>query len=199
MSLLIVCYPVSGVDHVKLLIVSASPWQGHNVILLANHQTEADPAVMALLLEHSHPYLAENLVSLREFDDNTRFKTHASLLWLEYLVWYPTSVRPMWLETGLCWTHSASLLVWAGKSLFPPNDGSHYSVLLRVVSNCSRSFGSLSSTSRCVELYVLTRLNLSLITWVADRTCLLIQKSFVRVFEKTYKRCTGPCWDENQS
>jgi len=35
--------------------------EGHNVILLSNHQTEADPAVMALLLEHSHPYLAENL------------------------------------------------------------------------------------------------------------------------------------------
>ena len=36
---------------------------GHNVVLLSNHQTEADPAVIALLLEHSHPYLAENLVS----------------------------------------------------------------------------------------------------------------------------------------
>ncbi|KAL2619871.1 hypothetical protein R1flu_000076 [Riccia fluitans] len=35
--------------------------QGHNVFLFANHQTEADPAVMALLLESSHPYLAENL------------------------------------------------------------------------------------------------------------------------------------------
>ncbi|KAG0624325.1 hypothetical protein M758_3G239800 [Ceratodon purpureus] len=35
--------------------------EGHNVILLSNHQTEADPAVMALLLEQTHPYLAENL------------------------------------------------------------------------------------------------------------------------------------------
>ncbi|KAL3681948.1 hypothetical protein R1sor_024904 [Riccia sorocarpa] len=35
--------------------------QGHNVFLFANHQTEADPAVMALLLESSHTYLAENL------------------------------------------------------------------------------------------------------------------------------------------
>ncbi|CAM6094517.1 unnamed protein product [Calypogeia fissa] len=35
--------------------------QGHNVFLFANHQTEADPAVMALLLEQSHPHLAENL------------------------------------------------------------------------------------------------------------------------------------------
>lgn len=32
------------------------------MFLFANHQTEADPAVMALLLETSHPYLAENLV-----------------------------------------------------------------------------------------------------------------------------------------
>lgn len=35
--------------------------QGHNVVLLANHQTEADPAVMALLLESSHPYIAQSL------------------------------------------------------------------------------------------------------------------------------------------
>eukprot|EP00850_Spirogloea_muscicola_P021404 SM000247S08293 [mRNA] locus=s247:155693:158172:- [translate_table: standard] len=35
--------------------------EGHNVVLLANHQTEADPAVMALMLEHTHPLLAENL------------------------------------------------------------------------------------------------------------------------------------------
>jgi glycerol-3-phosphate O-acyltransferase len=34
---------------------------GNNVVLLSNHQTEADPAVMALLLEHSHPFLAENM------------------------------------------------------------------------------------------------------------------------------------------
>lgn len=32
------------------------------MVLLSNHQTEADPAVMALLLEHSHPFLAENMV-----------------------------------------------------------------------------------------------------------------------------------------
>jgi glycerol-3-phosphate O-acyltransferase len=35
--------------------------QGENVILLSNHQTEADPAVIALLLETTHPFLAENL------------------------------------------------------------------------------------------------------------------------------------------
>ena len=35
--------------------------EGHNVVLLANHQTEADPAVMALMLEASHPQLATDL------------------------------------------------------------------------------------------------------------------------------------------
>eukprot|EP00271_Cylindrocystis_brebissonii_P016841 TRINITY_DN4142_c0_g1_i1.p1 TRINITY_DN4142_c0_g1~~TRINITY_DN4142_c0_g1_i1.p1 ORF type:complete len:478 (+),score=76.40 TRINITY_DN4142_c0_g1_i1:258-1691(+) len=34
---------------------------GHNVVLLSNHQTEADPAVLALLLEKSHPRLATEL------------------------------------------------------------------------------------------------------------------------------------------
>ncbi|KAG8634186.1 glycerol-3-phosphate acyltransferase, chloroplastic isoform X2 [Manihot esculenta] len=36
--------------------------QGHNVVLISNHQTEADPAVIALLLEKTNPYIAENLI-----------------------------------------------------------------------------------------------------------------------------------------
>ncbi|KAG9154657.1 hypothetical protein Leryth_021149 [Lithospermum erythrorhizon] len=36
--------------------------QGENVILMSNHQTEADPAVIALLLESTHPKLAEKLI-----------------------------------------------------------------------------------------------------------------------------------------
>ncbi|XP_039007922.1 glycerol-3-phosphate acyltransferase, chloroplastic-like [Hibiscus syriacus] len=36
--------------------------QGHNVILISNHQTEADPAVIALLLEKTNPHIAENLI-----------------------------------------------------------------------------------------------------------------------------------------
>ncbi|VFQ97332.1 unnamed protein product [Cuscuta campestris] len=36
--------------------------QGENIILISNHQTEADPAVIALLLESTHPYLAENMI-----------------------------------------------------------------------------------------------------------------------------------------
>ncbi|XVE57379.1 hypothetical protein DITRI_Ditri04bG0086800 [Diplodiscus trichospermus] len=36
--------------------------QGHNVVLMSNHQTEADPAVIALLLEKTNPHIAENLI-----------------------------------------------------------------------------------------------------------------------------------------
>lgn len=36
--------------------------QGENIILMSNHQTEADPAVIALLLESTNPRLAENLI-----------------------------------------------------------------------------------------------------------------------------------------
>ncbi|XP_027359720.1 glycerol-3-phosphate acyltransferase, chloroplastic isoform X2 [Abrus precatorius] len=35
--------------------------QGHNIILMSNHQTEADPAIIALLLETQLPYIAENM------------------------------------------------------------------------------------------------------------------------------------------
>ncbi|KAG5228648.1 glycerol-3-phosphate acyltransferase [Salix suchowensis] len=36
--------------------------QGHNIVFISNHQTEADPAVIALLLETSSPHIAENLI-----------------------------------------------------------------------------------------------------------------------------------------
>ncbi|KAL2901214.1 Glycerol-3-phosphate acyltransferase chloroplastic [Bienertia sinuspersici] len=36
--------------------------QGHNVILMSNHQTEADPAVIALLLEKTNSHIAENMI-----------------------------------------------------------------------------------------------------------------------------------------
>ncbi|KAL6641522.1 hypothetical protein ACP70R_019703 [Stipagrostis hirtigluma subsp. patula] len=36
--------------------------QGHNVVLMSNHQTEADPAIIALLLEKSNPWISENIV-----------------------------------------------------------------------------------------------------------------------------------------
>ncbi|KAG8084250.1 hypothetical protein GUJ93_ZPchr0010g7873 [Zizania palustris] len=34
---------------------------GHNVVLMSNHQTEADPAIIALLLERSNPWISENI------------------------------------------------------------------------------------------------------------------------------------------
>ncbi|KAH9753355.1 glycerol-3-phosphate acyltransferase [Citrus sinensis] len=34
---------------------------GHNIVLISNHQTEADPAIIALLLESTNPHVAENL------------------------------------------------------------------------------------------------------------------------------------------
>lgn len=36
--------------------------QGHNVILMSNHQTEADPAVIALLLEKTNPHVGEKMI-----------------------------------------------------------------------------------------------------------------------------------------
>lgn len=35
--------------------------QGHNIVLISNHQSEADPAVIALLLETTNPHLAEKM------------------------------------------------------------------------------------------------------------------------------------------
>jgi glycerol-3-phosphate O-acyltransferase len=36
--------------------------KGENAILLANHQTETDPQAIAILLESTHPFLAENII-----------------------------------------------------------------------------------------------------------------------------------------
>ncbi|KAG9453010.1 hypothetical protein H6P81_005914 [Aristolochia fimbriata] len=35
--------------------------QGHNIIIISNHQTEADPAVISLLLETTHPNITEKM------------------------------------------------------------------------------------------------------------------------------------------
>lgn len=46
------------------IVVTLYHWlQGHNIVFISNHQTEADPAVIALLLEATHPRIAENMVS----------------------------------------------------------------------------------------------------------------------------------------
>ncbi|XP_058077344.1 uncharacterized protein LOC131225769 [Magnolia sinica] len=36
-------------------------WLGHNVVLISNHQTETEPMIIALLLETSHPHVAEKM------------------------------------------------------------------------------------------------------------------------------------------
>ena len=66
-----------GIDFIKPLIdmrhssvrgeinLSSIIWhlsQKHNVILLANHQTEADPQAINILLEKNHPKLAEEMI-----------------------------------------------------------------------------------------------------------------------------------------
>ncbi|XP_019094497.1 PREDICTED: glycerol-3-phosphate acyltransferase, chloroplastic-like [Camelina sativa] len=35
--------------------------QGHNIVLISNHQSEADPAVISLLLEAQSPFIGENI------------------------------------------------------------------------------------------------------------------------------------------
>jgi glycerol-3-phosphate O-acyltransferase len=42
--------------------IEAALAAGHNVVLLANHQTEADPGVFAHMLEATHPRLARDVV-----------------------------------------------------------------------------------------------------------------------------------------
>ncbi len=51
---------VFGLDVVSQ--IEARMKQGENVVLLANHQTETDPQAIAVLLEKSHPYLAERII-----------------------------------------------------------------------------------------------------------------------------------------
>lgn len=42
--------------------ISAQIAKGENVVFLANHQTESDPQAIALLLEKTHPKLAEQII-----------------------------------------------------------------------------------------------------------------------------------------
>lgn len=48
----------------KSLKFSFQNHQGENVIFISNHQSEADPAVIALLLETTNPHISESIVSL---------------------------------------------------------------------------------------------------------------------------------------
>lgn len=46
----------------NLNVIEAAISKGENVILLANHQTEPDPQAISLLLEKTHPRLAEEMI-----------------------------------------------------------------------------------------------------------------------------------------
>lgn len=49
-----------GLEHVEEIVSSLK--KGENVILLANHQTEADPQAISLLLEKTHPDFATQMI-----------------------------------------------------------------------------------------------------------------------------------------
>jgi glycerol-3-phosphate O-acyltransferase len=49
-----------GLDHLKE--IAASLEKGENAIFLANHQTEADPQAISILLENSFPKLGEEMI-----------------------------------------------------------------------------------------------------------------------------------------
>lgn len=51
---------IEGLLHVDE--IHAHLIKGHNVVLLANHQTEADPQAISILLEKTHPHLAEEMI-----------------------------------------------------------------------------------------------------------------------------------------
>lgn len=51
---------VQGKDHLKEILDHLQ--KGHNVIFLANHQTEADPQSLSLLLEKEFPKLSEEMI-----------------------------------------------------------------------------------------------------------------------------------------
>ena len=51
---------VLGVEHLQS--INASLEKGHNAIFLANHQTEADPQAISILLEKISPEYAEKLI-----------------------------------------------------------------------------------------------------------------------------------------
>ncbi len=51
---------VHGQNHLKEIAISLE--KGDNVIFLANHQTEADPQAISILLEHSYPKLGEEMI-----------------------------------------------------------------------------------------------------------------------------------------
>ncbi|OIV92976.1 hypothetical protein TanjilG_20638 [Lupinus angustifolius] len=59
----LVDYRNSYVGNMSLFIeIEEKLKKGHNIIFMSNHQTEADPAIISLLLEKQLPYIAENMM-----------------------------------------------------------------------------------------------------------------------------------------
>ncbi len=60
--------PLIDLPHSKILgkeqlgLISAQLQKGENVVLLANHQTETDPQAISILLETTHPEIAEKII-----------------------------------------------------------------------------------------------------------------------------------------
>lgn len=80
--------------------------QGHNIILFSNHQTEADPAIIGLLLEQTLAYFAEKIVRLIIV---SLFSVYFSSVKLSELY-----LRFLSQEIEQLQTHFASLLAWEG-------------------------------------------------------------------------------------
>lgn len=51
---------VQGIDHLNQIVAQLQ--LGENVVLFANHQTEPDPQIISILLENTHPLLAEEMI-----------------------------------------------------------------------------------------------------------------------------------------
>lgn len=51
---------LTGLEHAEE--IAAHLAASHNVILLANHQTEADPQAISVLLEHSYPKIGQQMI-----------------------------------------------------------------------------------------------------------------------------------------
>ena len=51
---------LAGIDNIRHIEKELA--QGHNVILLANHQIEADPQVISILLEKEFPNIGQNMI-----------------------------------------------------------------------------------------------------------------------------------------
>lgn len=51
---------IQGLDHLKEIVSSLK--KGENAIFLANHQVEADPQIISILLENTYPKFAEEMI-----------------------------------------------------------------------------------------------------------------------------------------